>query len=58
MSPMGRPPKQGSTRNVSLNLRLTEQEAEDIKQCAETLEISRTDAIVKGIELLKEDIKK
>lgn len=58
MSPRtGRPPKD-NPRKVSLNLRLTEAEAQDIQDCADALQTSRTDAIMKGIELLKEDIKK
>lgn len=57
MSPRtGRPPKE-NPRNINLNLRLTKQEADDIRDCAEELKVSRTDAIVKGIELLKAKIK-
>jgi hypothetical protein len=47
----GRPPKE-NPRNMSLQLRLTQQEADLIKKCAEMLGVSRTDAIVRGIELL------
>lgn len=50
---MGRPPKAETSRNKSLNLRLTEEEAKDIQYCAEKLEISRTDAIMKGIRMVK-----
>ncbi len=54
MSPRtGRPPKAETSRNKSLNLRLTEEEAKDIQYCAEKLEISRTDAIMKGIRMIK-----
>lgn len=50
MSPKtGRPPKSGESRKVSLNIRLTEAEAEAIKKCADMLGTSRTDAIVHGI---------
>lgn len=53
MSPrMGRPPK-GNPRNMKLNLRLTEQEHTDIQYCADKLNTSRTEAIMRGIELLK-----
>lgn len=59
MSPKtGRPPKQGSPRNKDINIRLTEQELKDINECAEIMGISRTDTIMKGIELLKAEIKK
>lgn len=58
MSPRtGRPPKD-NPRNVNLNLRLTDQEAKDIQECADILKISRTDAIMRGIQLLKEAVKK
>lgn len=58
MSPKtGRPPKE-NPRKVSLNIRLTEKEAKDIQECAAELKISRTDAIMKGIELVKATIKK
>lgn len=57
MSPkMGRPPK-ANPRKVNLGLRLTEAEAKDIQDCADALHTSRTDAIMKGIELLKAEIK-
>lgn len=58
MSPRtGRPPKE-NPRKINLNIRLTEQEARDIQDCANSLGISRTDAIMKGIELVKAEIKK
>lgn len=58
MSPKtGRPPKE-NPRKVSLNIRLTEKEAKDIQDCADKLNVSRTDAIMKGIELVKVMIKK
>ncbi len=54
MSPRtGRPPKAETSRNKSLNLRLTEEEANDIQHCAEKLKISRTDTIMKGIRMIK-----
>ena len=58
MSPRtGRPPKAETSRNKSLNLRLTEEEAKDIQYCADELNISRTDAIMKGIRMVKAQIK-
>ena len=50
----GRPPLHKTSRNKSLNIRLTEQEKNEIQFCAEKLNISRTDAIMKGIRLLSE----
>lgn len=58
MSPRtGRPPKE-NPRKINLNIRLTEQEAQDIQECADELKVSRTDAIMKGIQLVKAELKK
>lgn len=58
MSPRkGRPPKE-NPRKVNLNIRITENEAKDIQECADILKISRTDAIMKGIQMVKSEIKK
>lgn len=58
MSPRtGRPPKE-NPRKINLNIRLTEQEAKDIQECADILGISRTNVIVKGIEMVKAKIGK
>lgn len=59
MSPRtGRPPLQKTSRSQDLNIRLTIEEKEKIQYCSEKLEISRTDAIMRGIDLLMEDIEK
>ena len=58
MSPRtGRPPKE-NPRKINLNIRLTEQEAKDMRECADVLGVSRTDAILKGIELIMAEMKK
>lgn len=58
MSPRtGRPPK-ANPRSINLNIRLTEQEARDIQECAEKLNLSRTDVIMKGVQLVKSEIEK
>ena len=59
MSPRtGRPPLQEESRKESLNIRITKKEKEKIEFCAEKLNVSRTDAIMKGIEKLMAEIKK
>lgn len=59
MSPKtGRPPKAESSRKVKLNIRLTEAEANEVKECAEKLGVCRTDAIMRGIRLLLTQKKK
>lgn len=57
MSPrIGRPPKE-NPRNINLNIRITEEESNRIKDCANKLNITRTDAIMKGIEMVEKNIK-
>lgn len=59
MSPRtGRPPLQDISRKEKLNIRLTPEEKSDIQFCADALNISRTDVIMKGIKLVKEEIEK
>ena len=54
MSPRtGRPPKE-NPRNVNLNLRITQEEAMKIQNCADKLNMTRTDTIMKGIDLVYE----
>lgn len=57
MSPAGRPKKDNS-RNCSLNLRLTDGEKQKIQDCAEILNLSRTDTIMKGIDMVKKELDK
>lgn len=58
MSPRtGRPPKKNARKN-DLNIRLTDEEKQEIQLIADTLGITRTDAIIKGIRLLKAEIEK
>lgn len=59
MSPRtGRPPINSESRKEKLNIRLTTEEKERIEKCAEMLEISRTDTIMKGIGLVENEIGK
>lgn len=55
---MGRPPKSGQSKTVSLQLRITENTAEKLKYCAETLGVSRTVVIENGVDLMFERLKK
>lgn len=58
MSPKtGRPHKE-ITKSVNLGLRLTKETADKLQRCAESLGISRTEVIEKGIDLVDETIKK
>lgn len=59
MSPRtGRPPLQEQSRKEKLNIRLTEKEKSDIDYCSEKLGMSRTDTIMKGIGLVKQQLDK
>jgi len=56
MSPRtGRPPKE-NPRNVSLNLRLTREEADLLQECADSLHTTRTEVIVRGVKLVREGL--
>ena len=48
----GRPPKQGKTKNVVLQLHITEDTAYRLKTCAERLSTSRTEVIEMGIDAI------
>ena len=50
----GRPSIHEESRTEKLNIRLTKKEKQLIEYCAEQLSVSRTDAIMSGIELLQE----
>lgn len=45
-------------KSVKLNLRLTKQEAEDIRYCAEKLNTTRVDVVNRGVRKIKEEIDK
>ena len=58
MSPRtGRPHKE-ITKSVNLGLRLTKETADKLQRCSESLGISPTEVIEKGIDLVEETIKK
>ena len=54
--PVGRP-KKDNPRNVNLNLRLREDEAKKIQNCANRLNLTRTDTIMKGIDMLEDNLR-
>ncbi|HEN0625774.1 TPA: CopG family transcriptional regulator [Streptococcus agalactiae] len=58
MSPRTGRPKSENPRNVRLEIRITKDEAETLQEVADSLNVSRTTAIVKGIELLKSNKQK
>lgn len=54
---MGRPHK-AVTKNLQIGIRLTEETAEKLKNCADSLGISRTAVIEKGIDKVFKSIKR
>lgn len=58
MSPSkGRPPIE-NPKNVRLEIRLTHEQAETLAECAERLQVTRTDVINKGVEMVKAELDK
>ncbi len=51
MSPAGRP-KSENPKNVRLEIRLTKTESQLLEECSRELETTKTDVIVKGIEII------
>lgn len=54
----GRPPKGEQKRAQKITIRISEQEAQKIQECADRMKSTRTDAIIAGIDLLKADLDK
>ena len=54
----GRTPKGEASRNINLNIRVSEIEAHLIQDCADKLETTRTDIIIRGVKLLKAELDK
>ncbi len=58
MSPSrGRPPID-NPKNVRLEIRLTKKQAETLAECAEKLQVTRTDVINMGVAMLKAELDK
>lgn len=45
-------------KNIRLEIRLTKQESDLLSECAERLNITKTEVINRGINLLKQEIDK
>lgn len=57
MSPRtGRPPVE-NPKNIKMNIRISEETAKDLQECAEALNISRVNVIERGIKLVKGQLK-
>ena len=51
MNPAGRP-KSENPKNVRLEIRLTKTESQLLEECSRELKTTKTDVIVKGIEII------
>lgn len=59
MSPRtGRPPKGEQSRTGKITIRISDDESKKIQFCADKMNSSRTDAIMSGIDLLMERLKR
>lgn len=57
MSPRtGRPPKMGKSKDVSLQLRIAQETADKLQECADALSLSRTEVIEQGIDLIHKQV--
>lgn len=53
---IGRPTKRDTSKSEKLNIRLTKQDKQLIQDCADRMNISKSDVIVKAIELLNQTV--
>ena len=58
MSPRTGRPKSDNPKNVRLEIRLTQQDADRLQKCSDVLNITRTDVILKGIDLVEAELNK
>lgn len=45
-------------RNVRLEIRLTKSESENLSDCADKMKTTKTDVILKGIDLVRKELEK
>lgn len=58
MSPSkGRPPIE-NPKSVRFEIRMTKEQAETLSECAERLQVTRTDVVNKGVEMVKAELDK
>jgi|GEM_PF-3527366 len=53
---IGRPTKRDTSKSEKLNIRLTKEDKQLIQDCADRMNISKSDVIVKAIELLNQTV--
>ena len=58
MSPRTGRPKSENPKNINMNIRISEETANDLRMCADALKISRVNVIEKGIQMVKTSLHK
>lgn len=58
MSPRTGRPKSDNPKNVRLEIRLTQRDAERLQKCSDMLNTTRTGVILKGIDLVEAELNK
>lgn len=56
MAPKTGRPKSENPRNIRLEIRLSEDENKSLIECAEILEMTKTDVIVKGLKMVRSEL--
>lgn len=56
MAKIGRPLIESEPKNVKLTLMLTKTQADTLKDVAEKLKINRTDVLLRGLALVREEM--
>ena len=57
-SKMGQPPKGEESRLLKINTRVSSIEVQKVQKCADALGITRTDALMRRIDLLPAELEK
>ena len=50
-------PKIDNPRNVRFELRLTQEENDELAECAKILKLTKTEVVIRGIKIIKDSIK-
>ncbi len=53
----GRPPKGNMSKNISLQLRISQETSDRLQICAKKMGISRTEVIEQGIDMVFEKVR-
>lgn len=54
---LGRP-KSENPKNIRLEIRLTQEQSQKLEECSKEMSVTKTDVIIKGIDLVSAELKK